>query len=479
MDCPICLEKLSNSVAFACGHGCCLPCLDASEIQVCPLCRKQITSQVPTPWLDFQNCEEDQDNSKNYTEERETNIQVDLIEYYLSKPIVDPRGNDLRKYYQETMSLVKPIVSNIPNIIEKYQTSIETTTQEYQQTLKKLEAKYQEDMKNHDIKLQKHVQKEETKIKEQEYHNQGMTHLATTLLSLSIQSTEVLNQALPVYESKIADLPSFWPLGISPMKPKGDMLGSHYVYIPEKDDFVYELNGVIHMGTRSSKPDDYKVMEIKYCSSSPNSSSSPDSSPDSSSSPDSNNLGNASSNASVSNSGVIYVMTGSNGLGRNLITYDLELNIIKRTYCCARAFYLDNGKPVMVEAPDYSGRHSITYIGGAKFRIEVTMIGLIEFMDDKLYIYDYQRRRTTVYWTQMDPDSLKMTLQQRVIDDRPLVVNGKLRGYSVPDLGPRITNIIVDGKLRHTLKGIYQLYPGRGSTILCKNGSRGILVQID
>jgi len=110
-------------------------------------------------------------------------------------------------------------------------------------------------------------------------------------------------------------------------------------------------------------------------------------------------------------------------------------------------------KPVMVEAPDYSGRYSVVSLGGSKFRIEDTMIGLIEFTHDKLYIYNYQSNKTTVYWTRTYLSDV--ALRQRMVEHRPLVFNGKLQGYNIFAAGPdRTTNIFIDGHLRHTIKGI-------------------------
>lgn len=431
MDCPIYLEKLTNSVTFTCGHACCLLCLQASEIKVCPLCRKQITTWSPTPWLDFQR----QDFQRQDFQEEHQNQSLE--NYYFNKPTVDPRGDALRQAYVEFNSLRIPIVSEVLALVNKYQKLADEENRKYQEQLQTLEANHQKDLKIIEKQLQKEIQKEETRVKGQEYHNQSLTHLATTMLALSIQTSEVLDQAIPVYESKLDSLPSRWPWGISPLRQNGvKPKGKHFVYVHVKNDFVYERDGYIIMGERKSNiRGELPVVRIK-CSAT-----------------------------------AIYVLRTV-----RMFVYDLELNLIDNFSCSyANDFYLDGDTPIMCTV---SGSKSITTLNGVKIKLDHgwdCKIDNIEYLNGQLYIYDEAYNRTKVYI--LESDDLNTEVAITIVEATTgnfFVSQGKVYYYIVG----RKTVIFLPNNNEIAMPGKCRIYPGRKNTVLCENTNGLTLVEL-
>lgn len=440
-DCPICLERLTNSVAFTCGHGCCLPCLQASDITVCPLCRAKITGFSPTPWLDSQSNSEI-DDSTIEVNFQEPNLQGESLEaYYLSRPMVDPRGETLRQAYVEINSLCVPIVSDLPDLVNSYHQRVEQENKRYQGKLRQLEAEHQKYLESIAVNSQKDIQTEETKIKKQEYHNQGMVHLATTLLALSIQPTEVLDQALPVYKSKLASLPSLWPLGISPMRPHKERAGEHYVFVPSKNDFVYEYNGYIVMGKRECNLGRHlPIIRIKFMQS------------------ESHPLG------------LIYVLRGE-GFHCCVVVLDIDLNIVKTLpFAYARDFYLDGKTPIMIVP---SQRYFTTTLDRQKVTLECKSVDNVEYFNGKLYVYSKLSNKTYVYKSPV-MGSPKVVKKE---SGNFFISQGQVYYFTI-DEATNTTDIFRQDYSCITVPGECQIYPGYKNTVLCRNGVNFTLVQL-
>lgn len=446
-DCPICLERLTNSVSFTCGHGCCLPCLQASDITVCPCCRAKITGFSPTPWLDSQiqsNSELDDSTMKDNSQDnfQEPNLQGESLEaYYLSKPMVDPRGETLRQAYVEINSLCKPIESKLPDLVNSYHQKVEQENKRYQEKLRQLEAEHQNYLESIAVYSQRDIQKEETIIKEQEYYNQGMIHLATTLLALSIQPTEVLNQALPVYQSKLAELPSLWPLGISPIRPTKAMVGEHYVFVPSKNDFVYECDGCIFMGEKKSKlHGSLRMVRIRFTQS--------ESHP----------------------MGLIYVLRGKR-FQSNIVVFDTDLNVVKTIpFAYAYDFYLDGETPIMISS---SGKYFTTTMTGQKVTLELESIDNVEYLNGKLYVYAELSNKTYIYKSSALAYSNKLKKESGNF----FISQGHMY-YFTTNAATSTTNIFRQDHSWITVPGKCQIYPGYKNTVLCRNRMNFTLVQL-
>lgn len=46
-ECPICLEPDLSKLKFSCGHAVCLTCLKQLRQSLCPLCRRDISLEIP------------------------------------------------------------------------------------------------------------------------------------------------------------------------------------------------------------------------------------------------------------------------------------------------------------------------------------------------------------------------------------------------------------------------------------------------
>ena len=51
-ECPVCFESIENMIKFKCHHSVCQPCLSRFVNKLCPLCRCDISSQIPKPKLE-------------------------------------------------------------------------------------------------------------------------------------------------------------------------------------------------------------------------------------------------------------------------------------------------------------------------------------------------------------------------------------------------------------------------------------------
>jgi len=352
MNCPICLYGLSNSIAFGCGHSCCQRCVEVSEIQICPICRQKITTTTPSPWLDWIDQSQDQNNF------------LGTEAYYFSKPILDPRGVTLRQGYYNALKYIVEPVSQLPSIMEKAELAILLLKQAHESEVKKLQDNI--NAKIHETRAL--VEKEDAKIKEQDYCNQGFSHSAMTFLALSIQPTEVLNQAFPVYQQNLELLNHKWALNILPYHSGKPMNGEHYLYVPQHDSYFYSEDKSILFGDKSvSVFSWYPIVRVKYC----------------------NDL--------------FYVMKNK-GHEYNMYVYDVSLMIINILPCSRNQidFYMHGSKIIPVFIVKTTGLRSTnihnyqtTFYDNV---IKITgIIDSIEVFEDVLYIHDSHNNRTYMY----------------------------------------------------------------------------------
>lgn len=266
MQCPICLDDLRQSVIFSCHHACCSPCYIASEITTCPYCRHPITTTQPAPWLDSTSSYLEQTNEKEF-DKRESEI-------------VDPRGYMLLDQAHRIRGRCLPIVSCVDKIIAMQEEETQKLDYVLQVKIKALQQEYEAKVQQIQGKVNQLLTQDEMEVKRQEYHNQGLEHLAITCQALSTRSTEVLNQAIPMYQGRIDSILFEWPLGLTPT-PRLNSLNTLksldstnvtgpsnvivlddliismpyklYTYVPEVNQFVYADGKFLCLGAHRTK----------------------------------------------------------------------------------------------------------------------------------------------------------------------------------------------------------------------------------
>lgn len=118
--------------------------------------------------------------------------------------------------------------------------------------MKKIAKNKEQDLSRLHTETQKSLDKDANIVKIQEYRNQSLEHLAQTCLSLSTQTTDVLNQALPVYQDKInrvmleeklnkilgiVSSKNYFAFGFFPIGE--DIIKLLFVYVEKVNDFAY------------------------------------------------------------------------------------------------------------------------------------------------------------------------------------------------------------------------------------------------
>lgn len=94
-------------------------------------------------------------------------------------------------------------------------------------------------------------------IKSQEYINSNLEFFAYTCISLSTQSTEVLDQALLKYTELIELGFVNWPLGLTPSTPEGTIEKGLYAFFRNTDEIVIGKRAGISCGKYK-----YKIMLV-------------------------------------------------------------------------------------------------------------------------------------------------------------------------------------------------------------------------
>lgn len=249
MDCPICLDPLNNTLVFSCGHACCQPCYELSGITTCPICRGEITSTTPAPWLNCKSNDCSNDCSNDIPRDFESFEQNDIK----PKEIIDPRGYELKETAGIIAGMVRPVATEVDAIMDTKYRKAKVIDDEYNKGVQQLICARLTKLAVLEAESQKLLEADASKVKTQEYYNQGLEHLAQTCLSLSTQTTQVLDQALPIYKDKLDDILFQWPFDISPMQPKGHLPSSrgYYVYVEKLNDFIHIVGNVINCGNES------------------------------------------------------------------------------------------------------------------------------------------------------------------------------------------------------------------------------------
>lgn len=288
MRCPICLDKFNDSVIFSCTHGCCRRCFQVSEITKCPICRGPVSTVTPAPWLDtMSQLEDTQDYNEDYDEDQDTDEEFDLeahqeyqkyqSEYQdnqqyepyerheKSRPVVDNRGYKLIQISNQIMASANTIFSKSDFILAYHETKVSAVEKKYQlqldEFMKKLVENKEKDLLDLQAETQKSLDKDANVVKIQEYRNQSLEHLAQTCRSLSTQTTEVLDQALPVYRDKINRVMLEGKLNkiLSIVSPKScfefgflhkqEIIKPLIVYVEKANDFAYVHDETLFFGS--------------------------------------------------------------------------------------------------------------------------------------------------------------------------------------------------------------------------------------
>ena len=231
MNCPICLEQLMNPVTFDCRHLCCQPCFIASEITHCPICRTEITTTISVPW-----------NSIDSSVDSSLNASADsfLINVRNTEDCLESQS--LLESSLVIRSKCKEVISRAGTIVSRYEGLVKYYNNKYDKKQRKLDKKRKRKMEKLKGQFDESLQQDDNKVKQLEYYNQGLNHVADTCLALATQPPDVIAQALPLYQTKIDELSFDWPLGLSPTFPSIDLddhSSTFHVYIEKVNDFVY------------------------------------------------------------------------------------------------------------------------------------------------------------------------------------------------------------------------------------------------
>ena len=281
MNCPICLDKLRNSVIFdPCKHSCCQICYTASEIKNYPYCRERIDSISPSPWLDSQ--DEDLENIED------VDIVNDIVKI---KPITDVRGHDLLLIAKKLETKIKPIVSQEDNIVEdkilmiqqhRLKEILKELENNYLASVKRVEKEFDAAVKAIQLTINENLARNTLQCKEQEYYNQNIEYLIQTCLSLSTQPSVILDEVLPIYQSKIEEVSFDWPFDLIPTaiptvpslfpNERRDTLlpceakkkhASNYYYIPSIENYLHTIGKSLYLKDKSITLVDKTRVEIR------------------------------------------------------------------------------------------------------------------------------------------------------------------------------------------------------------------------
>lgn len=425
LECPICLEALRNSVAFTCGHSCCHQCLQATDLQLCPICRMKITSTTPSPWLDTKL------NSNKPEDEDEDSLDSCLKSSYFDRPILDPRGHVLRQVHGTMVEMLRDchVVSEVPAIIQDNEEVIRGIKTQYNAKIKALEKELQTRIEKQNKKTQALVDVEETRVKQQEYQIQAIDYLSQTFLALSVQSTEVLDQALPVYQDKLDWYTFDWPLGITPYDPPKTIIDGIRLYIPECNEFLYSNNGVIHLGKIELNFDEMdKIIKIRY------------------------------------NNGLIYIMTEDNMF---IFNTNLELIDMYPLVDGQKDFYIKDNQviPVILKRKyEY-----MTTIDNTEFLFLINSVGDIEFVGESLYVYESFVDHTYIH----NSNGLSETKKGKfVVSDNHVIF------YQYDNEKDKTIITMQDGS-EQAFDGKGILYPNANNTALYRIGNKARVIQLE
>ncbi len=50
MDCPVCYDKINDTIPISCGHWVCRKCIVKSKKFICPICRRDIKMSTQEYW---------------------------------------------------------------------------------------------------------------------------------------------------------------------------------------------------------------------------------------------------------------------------------------------------------------------------------------------------------------------------------------------------------------------------------------------
>lgn len=356
MQCPICLEDLDQALVFSCGHSCCSPCYTASEITTCPYCRQAITTTTPAPWL---NC-----RSSSYSDPSEASDSLEINQ------IADIRGHELVRSAALLRAKMSSVVSKIGIILKDRDDGIKRINEHYQSELNKIAISRDRAMAQLAQNTQVQLDQDETNVKSQEYNNQDLEHLALTCMALSTQTSQVLNQALPIHQPRIRKLLFEWPFGITPSRPQGRLPHRlrKYIYV-EGPDICIQVDGKTIFYEEMDPADRSKHIRYEVTFT------------------DYPNV--------KAYDGKIYVLI-QNSSQATVFVFDSRLKHIDTIdpqlskYDKVKDFYMDQGKLQFVYEPLACGR-TYASLHGKLHEIYTINVTNAEVVGDTLYLRDYDR----------------------------------------------------------------------------------------
>lgn len=383
MDCPICLEQLMNPVTFDCRHLCCQPCFIASEITHCPICRTKITTTISVSWKSA-------DSSLNASVDSSLNASIDSI----FPTLVRNTEDSLERQSLLASSLVirskcKEVISYAGTVVSRYEGLVKYYNDKYDKKQRKLDKRRKRKMEELKRQFDDSLQQDDNKVKQLEYYNQGLNHVADTCLALATQPPDIISQVLPLYQAKIDELSFDWPLGLSPTFPSIDLDHSStcHVYIEKINDFVYldispGLRETIVLPPHTVTPRVNKVLHI------------------------------------VSDGNLIYCLVEPSMFRTlEIWTYDLGLNLLCTTSSPGLSFiYIHNGSLCEITR---CSEGFVTQFNGAPFCFDIEPITNVVVFNNTLYV---SNRYDTI-----------LTSSGESKDAKIFAKDGSLFEYSYPD----------------------------------------------
>lgn len=463
MDCPICLDQITDAIVLNCGHLCCNPCYVATELTDCRVCRATIKTTTPVPWFNTKTSE----SSLESQSLEQTSGPLDSQTSSLDRNVKNVE-NDLKLKLLNASSVIEsrclPVESQMESIMSHHESKSEYINNKYDDKIKELEKRRRKKLKALRNDTQDALDDDANKVKQVEYYNQGLLHVAQTCQALSKQPQEIIQQALSLYQPKIEESMFDWPLGLSPGFPnfsssnfssssnslgswvKDSHVGVTLVYIKQINDFAYATY-YLNLGKLKCNFRGHEILHIAY--------------------------------DEKSNDSSFYVLHRRTEFSSlQMSKYDFGLNCLQQLKPSDLAFfYLDDGA---VHEIYHSNKYAkipgpggyVTWFRGKEIRFVCDKIINAVAHGDKLYITDL-RKKTCAYPIDKPiyprvgyPDALDKIFNDNSCNLQVFVKDGILYKYLYKD---NMTYFYRDGEpyfSGKTFPGTGNIYPGARNTIL-------------